>query len=340
MYLAAGQVTARVSGKSWDDFTRERILVPLGMTATNTSTKALAGQPDVATPHAEIDSVVRPVPWRNIDNIAPAGAINSNAVDMAQWVRLQLGRGRFEGKQLVSARQMDEMHTPHTLIRTDSAARAMNPATHIRAYGLGWFLEDYQGRLVVHHGGNIDGMSALVAMLPEERLGVVILTNMNGSPFPAVVSRRLWDLHLKTPRAKDWSAEMRRTADSAAARARAAQQRLESQRVANTRPSLPLDQYAGVYADSMYGEVRVRADANTLRIDRGPSFQGELEHWHFDTFRSMWAAEMLGRSFVTFRLNAAGKVDDLVMDMGGQAVAFKKRAEPASPRAAASGTGR
>jgi CubicO group peptidase (beta-lactamase class C family) len=334
MYLAAGQVIARVTGKPWDDFVRERLFVPLGMTGSNTSTRALAGQPDVASPHAEIDDVVRPVPWRNIDNIAPAGSINSHVVDMAQWVRLQLGRGKLGDRQLVSARQVDEMHTPHTVIRTDSAARALNPSTHLRAYGLGWFLEDYQGRLVVHHGGNIDGMSALVAMLPEERLGVVILTNMNGTALPTVVSRRLWDLHLKTPRARDWNVEMRKATERQIARAREAQKRQEAERVANTRPSLALDQYAGVYADSMYGDVRVRAANNALHIDRGPAFQGELEHWHFDTFRSKWAAEMLGRSFVTFRLNAAGKVDELVLDMGGQPVAFKRRPEPGSTRAA------
>ena len=160
---------------------------------------------------------------------------------------------------------------------------------------------------------------------------------MGAAALPTVVSRRLWDLHLEAPRPRDWNVEMRTAAEQQIARAREAQRRHEAQRVANTRPSLALDRYPGVYADRMYGDVRVRAADNALHLDRGPAFQGELEHWHVDTFRSKWAAEVLGRSFGTFRRNAAGKVDGLAMDMGGRPVAFKRRPEPGTTRAAASG---
>ncbi|HJU68337.1 MAG TPA: serine hydrolase [Gemmatimonadaceae bacterium] len=336
MYLAAGQLTARVANTTWDDFIDRRIFQPLGMTGSNTTIRTLPSLRDVATPHGEIDDTVRVIPWRNIDNIAPAGSINSHVVDMAQWVRLQLGKGKYAGKQLISERQVAEMHSPHTIVRLEGPWKRFNPEAHLMAYGLGWFLSDYEGRLVVQHGGNIDGMSALVAMLPEEKLGVVILTNMGGSLLPYVVMHKLWDLHLKTPKARDWNAEMRKETDSLLARAREAQKKRESERVANTKPSLPLEQYAGVYADSMYGDIRVRADGGKLKIDRGPAFQGELEHWHFDTFRARWAARSLGTSFVTFRLNAQGKVDELQMDLGGAPTNFKRR--PDAEVRAASGT--
>ena len=340
MYLAAGQLTARVANTTWDDFIERRIFAPLGMTESNTSIKGLASRRDVASPHAEIDDTVRVIPWRNIDNIAPAGSINSHVVDMAQWVRLQLAKGKYGGKQIISEKQVEEMHTPHTIVRLEGTWKRFNPGAHLLAYGLGWFLSDYEGRLVVQHGGNIDGMSALVAMLPEEKLGVVILTNMGGSALPYVVMQKLWDLHLKTPKPRDWNAEMRKVTDSLLVRAREAQKKREAERIANTKPSLPLAQYAGVYADSMYGEIRVRADSAKLRIDRGPAFQGELEHWHFDTFRARWAARSLGTSFVTFRLNAQGKVDELQMDLGGAPTNFKRRPEPAPEVRAAGGTPR
>src|SRR5688572_32515056 len=169
MYLAAGQLTARVANTTWDDFIERRIFAPLGMTQSNTTISALASLRDVATPHADIDDTVRVIPWRNIDNIAPAGSINSNVVDMAQWVRLQLAKGKYGGKQIISERQIEEMQTPHTVVRLEGAWKRINPGAHLLAYGLGWFLSDYEGRLVVQHGGNIDGMSALVAMLPEDR---------------------------------------------------------------------------------------------------------------------------------------------------------------------------
>jgi CubicO group peptidase (beta-lactamase class C family) len=332
MYLAAGQVISRVANTSWDDYVARRIFQPLGMTSTNTSVRTLAGQADVASPHAEIDDTVRVIPWRNIDNIAPAGSINSNVVDMAQWVRLQLGKGKYNGKQLISSAQVEEMHTPHTIIRQDAAFRMQFPGVNFFEYGMGWFLQDYRGKKVVHHGGNIDGMSALVAMIPEDNFGMVILTNMNGSTLPSVLMYKTFDLHLKAP-PKDWSVDRRRAYEGMLRQGREAQKGIEAQRVANTKPSLPLAQYAGVYVDSMYGEARVREENGRLSLQRGPAFLGELEHWHFDTFRSTWRDRTLGKTFVSFRLGATGKPEELAMDLGGAPTTFKRRPETADTTA-------
>src|SRR5919106_2199295 len=119
MYLAAGQLTARVANMSWDDFIERRLFQPLGMSESNTTIRELSSMRDVATPHTEIEDTVRVVPWRNIDNIAPAGSINSHVTDMAQWVRLQLAKGKYGGKQIISEKQMEEMHTPHTVVRLE-----------------------------------------------------------------------------------------------------------------------------------------------------------------------------------------------------------------------------
>lgn len=331
MYITAGQVVAKVSGKSWDDFVRDRIFVPLGMSSSSTTIRNLSAQPDVAQPHAEVQGVVRAIPWRNIDNAGPAGSINAPVADMAQWVRLQLARGRFGGKELISARMMDEMQQAHTVIRTDSAARAANPESHLQAYGLGWFLQDYRGRLAVHHGGNIDGFSALVAMLPEERFGIVLLTNMNGSPLPTALMQRIFDLQLKaSPR--DWSGEALTRRDAQRVRAVQAQARADSQRVPNTRPSLPLSAYAGTYSDSLYGELKVREEGGKLALSYGPNWNGVLEHWHFDTFRVRFDTPVLPPVPVMFRLNAAGKVAEVELDMAGLAT-FRRVPDAGGPAA-------
>jgi CubicO group peptidase (beta-lactamase class C family) len=332
MYLAAGQVIARVGNTTWDDFVTQRIFRPLGMTSSNTTIRALAGRPDVASPHSEIDDTVRVIPWRNIDNIAPAGSINSHVVDMAQWVRLQLGKGKYAGRQLISSAQLEEMHTPHTIIRQDGAFRMLFPGVNFFEYGLGWFLQDYRGKKVVQHGGNIDGMSALVTMIPEDNFGMVILTNMNGSALPSVLMYKTFDLHLKAP-PKDWSADRRVAYEGLVRQGREAQKRLEAQRVSGTKPSLPLAQYAGVYVDSMYGEARVREEGSKLVLTRGQSFEGDLEHWHFDTFRANWRARSLGRAFVSFRLGATGKAEELAMELGGAPTTFKRRPEVADTTA-------
>jgi CubicO group peptidase (beta-lactamase class C family) len=334
MYIAAGQVIAKAGNTTWDDFVRTRIFVPLGMTSSTTSVRDIPAGVDRTMPHVMVNDTVRALPaWRNIDNAGAAGSINSNVVDVAQWVRLQLGRGSYAGKRLISTRLMDEMHAAHTVIRIDSAARAFNPDTHLSAYGLGWFLEDYKGKLVVHHGGNIDGYTALVGMLPEEKLGVVILTNMNGTGLPTMLLRKIFDLHLKAP-ARDWAADGYKRLQEQQARARQAAARQEAARVKNTRPTLPIAEYAGTYVDSLYGEVVVTEKDGTLSLQFGPNWKGTLEHWHYDTFRTRFDTPVLGAIPVHFRLNAAAKADELQLDMAGSATFRRKPDPPPANRAA------
>lgn len=332
MYLAAGQVVAHVANTNWDDFVTRRIFQPLGMTNSNTSTKALAGRADVATPHSEMEDTVRAIPWRNIDNVAPAGSINSSVVDMAQWVRLQLGKGKYQGKQLVSAAQIEEMHSPHTIIKQDVYWKMLFPGVNFFEYGMGWFLQDYRGKKLVHHGGNIDGMSALVAMIPDDNYGMVVLSNLNGTPLPSMLMYKTFDLHLKAP-PKDWSADRRKAYESIVAAGKDAQKRMEAQRVTGTKPSLALAEYAGVYSDSMYGDARVQANGGRLTITRGPAFAADLDHWNYDTFRASWRDRTLGKTFVSFRLGATGKPEELAMDLGGAPTPFKRRPEMADTTA-------
>lgn len=314
MYLAAGQSVARVSGKSWDDVLRERIFQPLGMSESNSSTRALAQLTNVATPHTETDDTLRIVPWHNIDNIAPAGSINSSVADMIKWVRLQLAQGKVNGKSIVSASALAETHAAQMVIPVSADSRQLNPYTHLSSYGMGWFLQDYRGRGLDQHGGNIDGMSAMVGLMPEEKIGLVVLTNANGSPLPSIAMYRVLDALLAQP-ARDWSAEYRKAFDKARAQSKEAEQKRLAQRAMGTKPSLALDKYAGVYADSMYGEARVKLDGGKLRLNYGTLFDGELEHWHYDTFRSTWGSRALGRAFATFALDADGKVKS--MDVEG-----------------------
>ncbi|MGH9902442.1 MAG: serine hydrolase domain-containing protein, partial [Pyrinomonadaceae bacterium] len=178
MFLAAGQVVAAAAGKPWDDFIRERFLTPLGMTSTTTSITAFKSGDNVATPHNELDGKLRVIRYGNVDGAGPAGALNSSVTDMAQWIRLQLGRGTYQGKKIFSPAVSREMWTPQSIVGgVSEQAEKFNPTRHFNLYGLGWFLTDYHGRKVVSHGGGLDGMISQVAMMPEENLGVVVLTN-------------------------------------------------------------------------------------------------------------------------------------------------------------------
>ncbi len=313
MYLAAGQIVPSVAGKSWDDFLSERLFTPLGMTATSTSISPLAKSNNVAAPHSKFDDKLTAIPYRNIDNIGPAGSINSNVVDMAQWVRLQLNNGTYQGKQLISPASIKEMQTPQTIIRLEGAMERLYPEAHFLSYGMGWFLSDYRGRKLVEHGGSIDGMRALVAMMPEEKMGVVILTNLSGTILSVPLSNRIFDSYLGAPQ-RDWSAEMLKMTNDLLEKSKAAAAKMEAERVKDTKPSLALEKYAGDFQNEMYGDTKLIVENGKLKLQRGAQFTGDLEHWHYDTFRVTWRDRQLGKGFISFRLNSQGKVEGMNLE--------------------------
>jgi len=332
MFLAAGQVVAGITGQSWDDAIHQRIFKPLGMKASSTTIRDLSQSNNVATPHDKIDDKVVTIPWRNIDNIAPAGSINSNAIDMAQWVRLQLNGGKFGDAQLISSGAMKEMHQGQTIIRNEPPWSLLYPQAHFLEYGFGWFLHDHNGRKVVQHGGNIDGMSALVAMMPEEKVGVVILTNMNGTLLPEALAYKIFDWYSKAPD-RDWSADLRKTFKEFEGQAKTAQKKTEDSRVKGTQPSLPLEKYAGLYKDDMYGDARITQQNGKLSIQTAATFAGDLEHWNYDTFRITWRDKNLGKTLVNFTLDSQGQVE--TARLPELQMTFKRSVEAAPAAAAA-----
>jgi CubicO group peptidase (beta-lactamase class C family) len=167
MYIAAGEVVGAAAGTTWDDFLDERLFGPLGMTRSTSRAATVATRDNVASSHVMVDGRVVPVPRRNYDNIGGAGGVFSSAWDMAQWIRLHLGGGAYDGRRLIEAGTVREMHTPHTVIRGDTVSERLFPDTHFRAYGLGWMLQDYRGRKMVYHSGSINWTRTQVGMIPE-----------------------------------------------------------------------------------------------------------------------------------------------------------------------------
>jgi CubicO group peptidase (beta-lactamase class C family) len=326
MYLAAGQVVQSVTGKTWDGFIKERVFMPLGMKTSNTSTNDLKNLDNVATPHAKVDGNVQSIPWRNIDNIAPAGSINSNVLEMAQWVRLQLGDGSYQGNRLISSGAVKEMHQSQTIMRFEPPWSWTVQEAHFLNYGLGWFLHDYRGRKIVQHGGNIDGMSALVAMIPEEKLGLVILTNMNGSGMGTALMYRIFDAFLNQPQ-KDWSEVVLKNFKAFETQQKDAEKKKEDARVKETKPSLALEKYTGTYQNDMYGDAKISLENGKLIGRYGQAFEGELQHWHYDTFQVKWrSVPTASKGFISFTLNSQGQVAEMKMENLGD---FKRAADKA-----------
>jgi CubicO group peptidase (beta-lactamase class C family) len=327
MFLAAGEIVSVVTGKSWDEFVRERFFDPLGMKATNTTIKAFKAGDNVATPHNEVDGRLRVIRYGNVDGAGGAAAINSNVAEMAEWLRLQLGRGKYQGRQIFSPGVAREMWTPHTVIPISEQAEKFNPTRHFSTYGLGWFVSDYHGRKVASHGGGLDGMISQVAMMPEENLGVVVLTNSE-TPLASLMVNKVFDVFLGVPK-RDWSAEFLERTKAAKETAAAEEKKIEAERVPNTKPSLSLEKYVGSYTGEMFGEAKIELENGKLviRLIPSPNFVGDLEHWQYDTFRVKWRASVVypfPKGFVTFILNARAQVDEMKLDVPNPDFDFKE----------------
>ena len=183
MYLAAGVAAGNAAGTDWDTLLAERIFEPLGMTSSNASFEQSQADPRLSLSYIwdEDLKVHKHLPTWGVDNIGPAGSITSNVLDMAQWVRFQLGFGAYDGERLFGETQHRETWTSQVEIGGENG------------YGLGWFLREWQGQPVISHGGNTEGFASQVALLPESNLGFVLLTNVSSTTLQQESINMIWD---------------------------------------------------------------------------------------------------------------------------------------------------
>lgn len=315
MYALAGELSASVAGQSWEELLTARIFQPLGMRRSVPVT-SLAGQAsNVANPHAEVDGVVIPIENELLDSVAPAGAVWSSVGEMSRWMRMLLNDGKWQGTQILSAESVAEMFTPQTLIDKDAIYPYLDMlAPHWVSYGLGWFQLDYEGRAVQFHTGSIDGMSAIVGLVPDEGLGVVVLANLDHAELRHALLWKTIDLFGGRPDGRDWSAELLSFYSERSAVRKAARTKREAGRVSSTNPSLALAEYAGSYENGLYGRLAITLKDGTLSMATGPRSSGTLEHWHHDTFLWRYDRRWQGESLISFHLSAAGASTQVLVD--------------------------
>jgi len=317
LYMTAGQIIPAVTGVSWDDYVRQHIFAPLGMDHSNVSNATFKAGDDYAFPHSRVEGKSQVIHFEVLDNAGPAGSINSCAADMAKWVQLQLNRGKFVDRdgRLFSEEQSKQMWSPQTILPTGNVPP---PLAALRAnfadYALGWGLRDYHGRKLVGHTGGVAGFVSRVMLVPEENLGVVVLTNAEeGGAFDSILYHVL-DHYFNLP-PTDWIAAFKTAKDTQEKGAAETMKKAESARVADSKPSLPLEKYAAVYNDAWYGPITIRMENGGLVItfDHTPTMVGDLQHWQYDTFKAHWRDRTIEDSFVTFSLNADGSIDSARM---------------------------
>ena len=332
MYVAAGELLAAVAGRSWDDFVRERILAPVGMARTTTS--LADGSVDVAWPHLKSQGALRAVPPFRFDNAAAAAGLSSSAADMARWVAMLLecgaGKPAPPGETCVlKAESIRRLWTAQLALPTpDPPAGFEALRANFAGYGLGFGVRDYRGRKVVSHTGGLPGYVSRVTLVPEERLGIVVLTNQESTGVYDSIVQQLLDSYLGVA-PFDWPAAYRKREDGELAAARAVVASAQAARAPASRPSLPLASYAGRYRDPWYGEavVAVEADGLALTLTRTPGMSAPLEHWQHDSFVARWREAFMGEdqpadAYVSFALRPDGTIERMTLAPVSPAIDF------------------
>lgn len=325
LYVAAGRIAEEVSGRPWKVLLSERLLRPLGMARTTATPGDLVDLPNVATPHVLVDGAARSVPYRDIDHVGPAGSIHSSAADVARWLRFLLAGGTWAGKRLIEEATLAETTTPQMVVPPDPVMAAFHPVARLQAYGMGWFISDFHGTTLLAHGGGIDGMSALMAWVPEAELGVAILTNLQTATPPTWIFGMLYGVldaalgaeptDWRTPAASLDALFIEMMGGGA-----------EPERVAGTRPSHGLDAYTGTWTSPTLGEAAIALENDRLVFRHG-TLTSTLEHWHYDTFRARWEdvawRTAAGSGWITFRLDRSGTPAELeLVAIPGEAERF------------------
>ena len=308
-YTALGEVVTHVSGKPHDQFVAERIFKPLGMDST-TFDPAEIMDGDLALRHWRSDAGIaaRPAP-------KTGGGIYSTVRDMAQWVKFQLAEGTFHGKQLLKPETIREMHALQFSIPLSSRPKDNVYAAHFYGSGLGWSTQDYRGRKIVLHTG---AWGAITAIMPDEKLGVVVLSNLDLESIAGLLMYDVFDAYLVDP-ATTWDAGkwektwLKNEPPGYAYRPRdEARARLERSRVKNTMPKLPLPDYSGNYESKLYGTLSVRHEMGRLSVTFG-EFTTDLSHWQDESFYVRTPNRLTFDWLLTFGRSPDGKIDGVTV---------------------------
>lgn len=282
-FLVAGEVLTKVTGQSWESYVTENILVPLGMTNTYMTTAGLAQRSNVAQPHNNLYSPILKIPFDNVDNLGPATSMVSNVKDLSKWMLLQLDSGKYEGKQILPWAVLQR--TRDINILTGSRKSPVFP-THFRGYGLGVYATDYNGRQVYWHTGGAFGHVTNVCFVPEEKLGISILTNNDNQHFFEALRYQVLDAYLGVPYVdrsrQQWNffVPMKKKNESDLS---ALQLRVNKKNSPEAKP----DDFTGNYYNTVYGKITISKNGALLscRFQHHPELIGTLEYMDNNEFR-------------------------------------------------------
>jgi len=313
-YFLAGEVAAHAAGAEWEDVVTENLLEPLGMKRTG-FTRTLDQQSNVASPHAVIDGQIKTISNSRQLVLAPAGAMTSTASDLSQYMIMLLGGGKYNGREVLKEDSVNQMFTPAMVDEPGFAELPPISKDTGFDYGLGWGIYYWKNHKILEKGGALDGMRSIVVLVPEIKLGIAILANMNLTVLPEAVRAYVLEQYLGKA-GYDMQAEiMQRSNKLESMMGLTNIVKPENPGPASKKPGA----YTGTYENDLYGRFTVLQDGDNLKVEAGPAkYTGTLKHVNYDTFYLKWPIFISAPDEVTFVIDAQGSVTEFIDDVLGR----------------------
>ncbi len=309
-FAVAGEVLRSASGKTWAEFLKERIFQPLGMDRTLALSTEIQAATNKATAHTVVEGQLKKIPYGNIDNIAPAGSISSSARDLTRWMIAQLGNGTIDGKPVIPAAAISQTRFPHSIMGN---GQFLYNRGHFQLYGLGWMLEEYSGRKIVSHTGGVNGFVTSVTLIPEEKLGIVVLTNTDQNMFYEALKWEIMDAYLGNIY-RNYSKNYKGYLEGQEKREMAQLKKLRDTVAMQPKTALPLKAYAGNYVHEVYGKMTIKEENGKMimRFEHHHGRYGTLEPMGGNRFLCTYSDPLYGIKVLPFTVTN-GKVQSVTI---------------------------
>jgi CubicO group peptidase (beta-lactamase class C family) len=312
MYMVAGEVIHKISGVTWDKFVKDSLFTRLGMNNTYPNYKQSLASNNHITPHFMYeDSVVETIPIIDSKTVDAAGGVWSCTDDINKWMMFMLDSTKINGKRLLKPETYAGLFKPQAMVTTEEFYPTQQlTKPHWTTYGLGWFQEDYKGKMVQFHTGSLDGAVAILGLIPDEDFGIYIFANMDHTEIRHALMYKAMDLFVFDDDKNNWSQDFYKLYTNRAAENKKEEAKGDSARVLNTKPSLALKNYTGNYTNEIYGSVSVEMRSDSLVLKFPNNINVDLSHWNYDTFQGKFEHKWYGKDFLQFQLNEKGEVKD------------------------------
>lgn len=310
-YATLGYIAENITNQTWEEYVTEHILEPLQMDQTNFSVTDSQRTDNYALPYISKEECITEIPFRNIDVVGAAGCMNSTIEDMSKWILFHLNEGKAGEHELISKELLQEMYAPHNPVPDQPTFST--PESPVNSYGLGWFISAYRGYKMIHHSGGIDGFSAFASFMPNENIGIVVLTNTTSSLFPMYITNHIYDTLLGLEEI-DWHTRAVKDTEKLKEMMQTMNEWFPKQ-VENTTLSHPLKDYVGTFEHPAYETLEVYK-RNEQLYARFMEMDIPLQHHHYDMFVTQFNLFQNDMTILlSYNMNTKGEFETIHLHM-------------------------